>query len=347
MGKIESRFDCGAVNGESFVGNDFDDLHQGNYDFALLSSSWDRRSACVAGAKHLTFNSAAVLFPEHRDAEGLRDTHDLELSNFVSKNAKIALRISANTGDLRDAWSQIQNALFAALDVSKRRHPAKIFLDLSSCPRYLSLGLVRLCINSGLVSELDIAYAEGAYPRAPTSYMDMDEISFREGEQQAIAVPGYLGDFEPWRKKFYLVSIGFDGWKTLRLVIAKEPDRLMLLEPIPAVDPSYEGRTKAANQALVDRFGLVEKERIRARAGDAIAAWSAISTKSLENPDQHNIFYLCSGNKPHSLALALRAISRNAATLLYNRPTRHAPVNVKPNGVFWKYSIKLAFGTVL
>jgi hypothetical protein len=200
---------------------------------------------------------------------------------------------------------------------------------------------------SGLVEEVVLGYSEGLYPPADPSYGGMEELAFNDGILQAIPVPGMYGEFEPSKEKFFLISVGFDGWKTLNLVVRKEPERVGLLLGSPGVEPSYEQRTLAANKALIERYAIEEDGIVRAQAGDAIGAWRQLAESRVERFEHENVYYMCAGNKPHSVALALRAMTCPSATLYYNKPVQHSKVEVEFAKVFWSYVVRPADGAVL
>ena len=60
----------------------------------------------------------------------------------------------------------------------------------------------------------------------------------------------------------------------------------------------------------------------------------------MEREAQESVYYLCSGTKPHALALALRALCIGSPTVMYNLPERHSFVEVEPSGVYWTYGIE-------
>jgi ABC-type cobalamin/Fe3+-siderophores transport system ATPase subunit len=91
---------------------------------------------------------------------------------------------------------------------------------------------------------------------------------------------------------------------------------------------------------------VTDRQTIRAPAGDAVEAWRKISEGSVENFERENTYYLCSGNKAHSVALALRALAQETPTLLYNKPEKHLPTDVSCSGVYWSYSVSRTAGTV-
>src|SRR6185437_15994620 len=77
-----------------------------------------------------------------------------------------------------------------------------------------------------------------------------------------------------------------------------------------------------------------------APAADAIAAWKVLETTASERPNMESSYYLCCGTKPHSLALALRAICIQHPTVLYSAPEKHNFVDVYRAGVYWNFRIQ-------
>ena len=78
---------------------------------------------------------------------------------------------------------------------------------------------------------------------------------------------------------------------------------------------------------------------VRAPAGDAVKAWKQLDDAGLERPTEENTYYLCSGTKPHALALGLRAMVLEYPTVLYNIPDEHKVTKTIPRGRYWRYDI--------
>jgi len=345
MTQVVSQFSDGVIDAQSLRSSDPGELWQGYYDFALLGASWDKRCMAITQCNEIKFGSAVVLIPHAMDSSGT--VHADGVSAFCLEKGEKVDVIESESSNLPDTLGLIRARLAAEIGRSNRKSPARVFIDVSTCPRYFSLALLAEALRSGLVSEVALGYSEGHYPTAAPSYNDLEEVSFSDGAFQGVPVPGFYGEFEPRKGKLFLVSVGFDGWKTLNLLIRKEPERVVLLLASPGVLPDYERRTLAANASLIERFDVQDPDIVRAPAGDAVAAWKQLTNTAQEKFDNENVYYLCSGNKPHSVALALRAMVMESPALLYNRPARHLPVNIEVAGTYWTYVIRPAVGTVL
>ena len=178
-------------------------------------------------------------------------------------------------------------------------------------------------------------YAEGAYD---LGHGDSD-IAFTGGHWSTVAVPFLSGYFEPSKPRHYLVSVGFEGEKTLRAVSRADPDRVSVLFPRPGVSPEYEKLTSAANEPLMREFLIPESQIINAPAADAVATWKTLAKAAILKPGRFNDYYLCCGPKPHALALGLNALADGRSAVLCNIPDEHRVHQTRPNGVFWTYEL--------
>lgn len=332
---MESECRHGFLYGRSERSGSVRNVVHGQFDFALLSSSWDKRCLSVIEAERLQAAHCTVFLPELRDDLGLRDKHDPLLVGFASAIGNCN-ELHGDSSHIEGVW----DTLAERVDDLRRTlaRPLRIFIDLSTCPRFLSLGLLSHTLLTGTANELTVYYAEGNYPEEQ-SEEDQHEL-FTAGGWDVLPIAGLEGDWDPVKKRAYLVSVGFEGSKTLRLVSREEPDEVSLLFPDPGVKEGYVSRTWERNKPLIERFRIRDNQIIRSNAGDAIEAWSRLGAASIEEPAEQNVYYVCCGTKAHSLALALRAVVLRYPALLYIVPDRHRVVDVEPLGVYWRFDVK-------
>ena len=330
--------DCrqGFLEGSSSSNDSPELLAHGSFDFLLLASSWDKRCLCVTKSRDLRATHGALLLFDTRDDLGLRDDHDPRLTHFLRETVDSPSVIHGDSTDTATVWSRLSEQVLTV--ARKYQRPLRIFIDLSTCPRYLSIGLAAEGLKSGIASEVTFFYAEGNYPEEE-SEEDQHEL-FTTGTWDSIEIPGLHGVWDPEKRRAYVVSIGFEGSKTLRLVSREGPDDVSVLFPDPGVKPEYVDRTARKNATLLKAFSVPDERIIRAAAGDAIAAWRALSVSTVDVPDEQNVYYVCCGTKPHSLALGLRAMVEDYPTVLYIVPDCHRVANTDPLGVFWRYDVR-------
>jgi hypothetical protein len=303
----------------------------GNYDLMVLVSSWDSRCACLASSKALSAQRAILLLFDTRDSFGLRDKHDAILEGFCKSASRKYIPIRRASTNLESIWTEICANMREMLVELCR--PLRVLLDLSTCPRYYAGAILAECFKTGLARSATVFYAEGRYPEQP-------DVTFSQGGWRAVAVPGLDGRYDPRKKRFYLVSVGWEGWRTLRVVSRADPDQVSVLFPDPGVRPDYVAEAQKENRDLITEYCIPEPHIIRTAAADAIGAWKALSERSIEQPDKYNVTYLVTGTKPHAVALALRAIVLEYPALVYVVPEEHSVLRTEPNGVFWRFDIR-------
>lgn len=333
---MNTTYRHGFLSGKSVVDNNSKCLVSGKYDLVIASSSWDRRCVCITDGKNIVSEHSILLFFEARDENNLRDKHDLNIIDFletITHNAPVIVK--GHSVDVEGMWLNIlKEILLISKSINK---PLNILLDLSTCPRYYALAIMATCFKRGLACNITIFYSEGIYGN--TENEEVLEYNFTKGKWRTVPIPSLDGSCDPEKEKYFLVSVGFEGIKTIRAVHKADPDRISILFPDPGINPSYVQIAEEQNKELIDEFMVPEEQIIRVRAGDAIEAWKSLSIRSLERSEE-NIHYLICGPKPHAIGLGLRAISLGYPTVLYNVPEGHSVTDVQPSGIFWRYDIK-------
>lgn len=309
-------------------------LVSGDYDLMLVASSWDARCLSITRCEKLSTLLALALFFDARDRKGLRERHDPQIESFCKSRSGEYIPIKGSSTQVDTPWQAIDDHIRRLRQLTKRS--LKVLIDLSACPRYYSLGVLALCLSERLADSVTIFYAEGLYKED----RDRHEFAFTGGRWKLVPVPYLSGLCDPGKERFYLVSIGFEGMRTLRAVTRADPDRVSLLFPNPGFRPEYVEITRKNNEELINEYRIPQEQIVESSAGDAIAAWKALDDLSLDRPADENSYYLCSGTKPHSVALALRALALEYPAVLYNIPEEHAVHETEPSGTFWRFDIR-------
>lgn len=325
---------AGSVEATSFRGESPGLVFKGEYDLAFVVPSWDSRAASIVSAAELRADHAIVVRFDEEDEGGLRRASEVALGDYCETISSRMSELRGSVTAVEAVWDQISRVL--VVEYLRKRRALRVFVDSTTCPRYHMLGMLGEGVGRGLIRSLSVGYTEGKYPPGEGA----TEISFTGGHWRTIPVPGLLGSEDPSKKRFYLVSIGFEGWKTLRVISRADPTRVSLLLPDPGTQPDYAARTIADNQQLIAEYCIPEEQVVRALAGDAVGAWKQLTDAAIDRPETENSFYLCSGPKAHALALGLRALEIRKPSVLYNVPEEHRVVEVVPSGVFWRYDIE-------
>lgn len=329
MTEFRDRYFKGSSRSAGNVG----DLVAEKYDLALLSSSWDSRCVVICDVKEVKIGKVILLLPEERDELNLRSKHDQQLADFCKLNAESIFEIVGSTYSPEETWLSIYQFIVSSQGLEFPIENALV--DLSTTCRYYSLGLVALLLRLGLVRRIDVIYAECTYDDSQS-----DVVEFTDGAWEKRVIPFLDGSGNPASPEFWLLSCGFEGLKTRRFVRRDEPDRIHLLLPYPGFSQEYEKRSLSEAEPLISEFGLQEDDISKVSAADAVEVWRDICSLESKWISDQQVSYVCGGTKPHSLGLALHALSSRNPAVFYIRPDSYKVVETKVSGNYWVYSIE-------
>jgi hypothetical protein len=245
---METEYRQGFLYGSSSRSTEIHELATGDYDVAILSSSWDRRCLCITKAIGFHATHCGYFLLDLRDQFGLRDKHDILIAQFAAKLVGHPRVFTGGSHNVQFLWRQLLDFVIDAYNSVGR--PLKLFIDLSTCPRFLSIGLTSNALLKGIASHVSVFYAEGHYPEESTEEAKHD--LFTTGGWAAVAIPGLEGEWSPTKRRAYFVSVGFEGSKTLRLISLEEPDDVYVLFPDPGVKKEYIERAWQRNSTLLN-----------------------------------------------------------------------------------------------
>ena len=334
---IQTEYEFGSIHGASLCSNTPDSFAGKKYDFVMLSSSWDQRCIEITKRTDIVANKVILLDFIGRDQYGFRDLHDEKLKNYIKVISPEPIILKEESVNLKQYWKDIFTCLSDSVKSAGR--PINALIDISSSPKYYVLGVLCALVKLGICKGVDLFYCEGLYKENAKNIISSSSKTFTFGKWDTVPIPFSKTVHDPTKRKYYLVSVGFEGAKTMHIVRAKDPDRLSVLFPEPGITKEYVKRCKRENSDLMESYNLPARQIIKTNAADAILAWKMLTNANLEEPENENIHYLCCGTSPHSVALTLRALTTGFATLLYRKPYGHSFLRVKPAGKYWQYSI--------
>jgi hypothetical protein len=330
-----AQYSAAGLSATSTTGSNPHELWFGDYDLFICVSGWDERCIAITQSTSLRATKTILVLFNVFDTQGLRANHDALLTDFAQRISGTVEILQGSATDVQGLWADLLVKIHESYLQCGR--PISALISSSTCPRYHTLALIGVGIGSGYIKTLTIAYSDGIYPERE----DVDiEVAFTGGTAAVVAIPGLEGSTSPERQRLFLVSIGFEGWRSMRAVARAEPDRVCVLYPDPGTSAGYVERALADNTLLFEEFAIAENAIVRSHASDAVAAWQALSTEKLERPLEENMFYLCTGTKPHSIALALRAMQLRTAAVLYSVPEEFKVVQIKSGSAHWRFDIE-------
>lgn len=294
----------------------------GDYDFILSAASWDVR--CVRMMDHCTnlrTSFLAIVEYANQGTSGRSGSHLALLksqADAVSDHPPAVLRLDSE--DILSSWRTLRVLL---QDIFRNiGRPLRLLVDLTSLPRYLSLGLLGYGLTSGFAVELDYYYARAlSYETGPLF------DSFTSGRWLPWPIVG-LGRPTRARSRTHLVvSAGMEGAKTRKLVNALEPDRISVVFSSPGASEEVERRSRLENQSLIDAY-LVPPEQVLDLPLSVPEAHAALEELRRPELEAHEAFpevtsFLLCGSKPHALAMAIASMREGCGDVLYVRPEAH------------------------
>lgn len=306
-----------------------------SFDLFIFTAGWESRCMEVTeyNTEHFNFDSAIIISFKDGGEFGYLPEYMDKIKSFIkSKTSSKIISIESEPTDLKKITEDLnKNIVELANDLKK---PLNIGFDISSCPRYFFLYLLGYCLENGLAQNISFFYSEGKYSGDVKNYVhtqgkwDLIEVSYLEAR-----------DCDPEHKKMFVVSAGFEGNRFRSLVAKYEPDDLGILMPIPGFNEGYTEKVEKECKPMIEEFDIPDDDIVKVPAGDAIAAWDALKTASL-NKKGYNITYLTFGPKPHVLAMGIHGYLNKKITVTYRMPDAYTHSEVEPTGVFWRYDIK-------
>lgn len=307
----------------------------GDFDLFIFCCGWESR--CTEILNHdkgeFRFNSAAIISFKLEEDLGYNVEYMEPLASFAKKKStesKITL-IEHDPTEL-EYIAQDLKKLLSDLEKSQGR-PLNIGFDITCCPRVVFLYLLGYCLRNSVAKEISFFYSEGIYETSPMEYVHT------KGFWKIIEIPGLEARDYKLNKKLFVVSAGWEGNRYRSLIAKYDPDHLGILLPDPGFTSEYTYKSNEECKPLIEEYSIGHDAIASAPAGDAIAAWEALKAPSLNRKD-HHIAYLTFGPKPHALAMGVRGFLNDAISVIYRIPDEYIKIEVKPNGIFWRYDIK-------
>lgn len=331
-----SSFSKNYLSGSSKKSQNINKIASGKYDLGIFLPSWDQRCLSIIEAKNVCFDDVIIVQFTKKDKFGYREKHDQSLLEFLTERSNKLHQIEGFSTDTDNLQKKITSTISQIY--MKKKEALSLFYDLSTSPRFYALSVLSFITLKGLYKKISFFYAEGDYPKEESEEKRF-ESNFSRGAWKPVEIPYILGKRYPYKKTMILVSVGFEGIKTLQLVDSEEPDSVNVLFPGPGYNDEYNEVTYEFNRELLKQYKIDNSHIFKVYAGDAIEVWRKLEKSKFENPEDQNIIYLCCGTKPHALGMCLKAITSGYPIIKYRIPDEHVFVDIKPNGTFWNYTV--------
>ena len=305
----------------------------GDFDLFIFCCGWESRCTEIINhdQEELQFNSAAIISFKMGDDLGYDNDYMKLLASFSTRKTNKLILLEHEPTELDAITHDIDKMIAGLADELGR--PIYIGFDITCCPRFVFLYILGYCLRTGIAKDISFFYSEGIYESGSKEYVHT------RGSWKIIEIPGLEAREYILNKKLFVVSAGWEGSRYRSVVAKYEPDRLGILLPDPGFTSDYTYTSREECKPLIEEYNLGLDAIVSAPAGDAIAAWQVLKAPAL-NIDDHHIAYLTFGPKPHSLAMGIRGFLYDEISVIYRIPEEYTKIEVKPNGIFWRYDIK-------
>ncbi|WP_141677827.1 hypothetical protein [Microbacterium oleivorans] len=288
-------------------------------DLLIGGATWDARCLVVNDISYRNRVTHAMLLTfEDRGTSGRVDIHEgllREGMSRVSDNPLLTLQI--DTSALVGAWAMFRRAVLNVYEAVGR--PLRVAVDLNSVPRYLALSLLGFGAKTGVVASFSAIYS------AARAYInESSSLSFTEGSWKPRAIPTLGEGAFPSARSVLVVSGGFEGDHTLRLVNALEPDRVIVALTT-GIRVEHDRMAQRASVNLAEDYLLAEGGVVTLPAQDlasSVEKLEASLSRFSEEGEDVALSFLLSGTKIAALAMGLYAVDHGVAQVYYAEPER-------------------------
>jgi hypothetical protein len=289
-------------------------------DVLLCAGTWDRRSISVTEIGLPDEIPYVVLLRyADRGTSGRVDQYESVLYRYmasVSLNAPVVVDVDSR--DLVAAWLAVRGAIVGIYESLGR--PLKVGIDLNSVPRYVVLSLLGYGFRTGLISDLSALYS------AAKSYESISgRTSFTEGSWRPRAVPTLGEGVTSSARSLVVISAGFEGEHTRRLVNALEPDQVIIALS-EGIDEEHDRASRKASVRVAEEYLVGDSGIVFLPAFDVKSSLTTLHDVLMERIQASSIptavsFVLC-GTKISAFAMGIYALDGPVAQVYYSDPER-------------------------
>lgn len=330
---------------DEVVQHDATGLMNGSFDFVVVGASWDKRCRTVIDSAELATDSTALIRYTSSGVSGTSSTSFALLESYLSARTKNTVAVlTVDSAQMVETWTAIRRAVVQAYTELGR--PLNIAIDLSSVPRYVSMGLLGFGYKSGCAARMTFWYTAAKSYRAlsdVTKPMSTSEFTLGTWLPQPIPVLSRpTSGSAPMR---LLVSTGLEGSLTMGLVDDLEPARVRLVYST-GNNATLIARVHEENAALEDAYFVQEDDIVEWSLFD-VGGLSAEIAKSVDEIcfDQHarlleHSLLIC-GPKTHALAFAVAACQSDVKNVFFGLAETRREVTGDPVGPFYRCDLRM------
>lgn len=318
----------------------------GVYDIVVVGASWDVRCRTAIQFTGLSGGTAIMLSYKNKGSTG-RSTESQELlSGFFALRMSDYILLDVDSAEMVPTWASVRQAV---VDVYARLgRPLRIAIDLSSVPRYVSLGLLGFCARTGCASWMTFWYtAANSYAVEHETETVIDTAKFTIGRWLPQPIPALSRPTAGGKPMHLIVSAGAEGSLTQRMVEDLEPGRLTVIYSNSDENDLLKW-VKGENRSLEQAF-VLRPEDAREWPLFDIGGLIAELLRDIKVNDfddrgrkvEHSL--LVCGSKPHALAFAVAACMADVKNVFFGLAEVRRETTAAEIGSYYACDFRMPF----
>ncbi len=320
-------------------------LIRGNFDLIIVGASWDLRCQSILACRELYTENAVILAYRNKGRTG-RSADSLKLLREFFRRA-VASRthvVEMESADMIGSWTVLRECVVETYSALGR--PLRIAIDLSSVPRYVSLGLLGFCTRSGTASQVTYWYTAAArYEVEHEGGAVIDNYQFTVGRWLPQPIPALSRPTSGGRPMHLIVSAGIEGPLIRRMVEDLEPAMLSMLYAVNNQNEVSE-KARSENRALEQSFLLSPDDSVDLplfSTASVVSTLGGLLDRYQIDPQGREVEHslLVSGAKPHALAFAIAACEYDVKNVFFGLPEARREVTGVGLGPFYRCDLRM------
>lgn len=301
-------------------------MARGNYDVAVFAGNWDSRCTALVGSE-ISIDTSIICSLARSSQTEVAYQYSDQVNAFAKRTSENVIVLEVD----RKSQYEIVRAISKVLQsvASRIRRPIRVLIDLAGTSRFTTLSVMAWGFRSGIVVEFEFSYAL-ATGYQPSQKSEESPYLFRSGDWLPTPIPGLGRPGTTGIRNRLIVSAGFEGKRTRRLIDLLEPDELVLLlsnSPDPANNKILESELPPLRNSVIPSR-LTEVAVSIDNIDEMIQQIRKASSLTAHEEDKP-VSILLAGPKIASLAAAVVSISGNTIkNVFYVQSERHEPVDV-------------------
>ncbi len=320
-------------------------LLSGRHDVIIVGASWDTRCRSIMFCTDVSTDTAVLISYRNKGWTGRsRESMRLLANYFDNGVAENLVVVDMESTDMTSTWASLRQVIVDAYVRVGR--PLRIAIDLSSVPRYVSLGLLGLCVRAGCAGRMTYWYtAANEYEVEDENGEITDNYQFTVGRWLPQPIPALSRPTSGGKPMHLVVSAGIEGALTKRMVEDLEPAKLTMIYSVNRGNDLLV-KSHEENRQLESAFLLPGADSVDLplfKISSVVSKLRALISDDVTDHQgrliEHSL--LVSGAKPHALAFAVAACLYDVKNVFFGLAEARREVTGRDFGPYYRCDLRM------